>query len=148
MVKKVKGHRFNVPSVAQGGKDAPGVGGTRGVHRWADPGVVTGILRPAGDGVKFQRSAPLRTSNARMTPSGASVRWLSATADPTITRSRTTIGGDVTPYSQCYSGWWRRPTVRSIAPCAAKSSHGRPVRTSSAASRAPTVATKMRSAQG
>jgi len=27
-VKKVEGHRFNVPSVAQGGKDAPGVGGT------------------------------------------------------------------------------------------------------------------------
>jgi len=60
MVKKVKGHRFNVPSVAQGGKDAPGVGGTRGVHRWADPGVVPGILRPAGDGVKApaQRAAP------------------------------------------------------------------------------------------
>jgi len=93
MVKKVTGHRFNVPFVARGGKDVPGVGGTRGVRRWADPGVVPDILRSARDGSKLQRRAPLRTSNARMTPSGASVRWLSATADPTITRSGTTIGG-------------------------------------------------------
>src|SRR5438132_1056880 len=59
------------------------------------------LAAPVGraTGSHFQRSRPVRASNARTTPSGASVRWLSETAAPTMTRPLMTTGGDVTPYS-------------------------------------------------
>lgn len=46
-----------------------------------------------------QRSAPVRTSNARTSPGGASGRSTSATEEPTTTRSPTTVPGEVTLYS-------------------------------------------------
>ena len=45
------------------------------------------------------RGAPVRASNARTTPSDMSTRPLSSIADPTITTSSTTAGGDVMWYS-------------------------------------------------
>src|SRR6476469_1420182 len=68
-----------------------------------------GSFASRGMGSNDHRRAPVRTSNARITPSGASTRWLSGTAEPTITRLPTIVGGEVTPYSQWYSGLCRNP---------------------------------------
>src|SRR5690349_7382669 len=58
-----------------------------------------GSVRSRGIGFQLQRRAPVRASNARTTPLGASTRTLSSTPEPTTTRSPITAGGEVTKYS-------------------------------------------------
>jgi hypothetical protein len=48
-----------------------------------------------GIGSKVQRSAPVRASKPRTSPLAGARRLLSAMADPAITMSPTTAGGDV-----------------------------------------------------
>src|ERR1700755_1325741 len=63
-----------------------------------------------GMGSQLQRSAPVRASNARTTPEGMSTRLLSSIAEPTITRSSITAGGEVMWYHPCgCSPWLRLP---------------------------------------
>nr|MBO2514267.1 hypothetical protein [Gammaproteobacteria bacterium] len=68
-----------------------------------------------------------------------STRLLSATAEPTITRSRYAAGGDVTPYSSGQSGGRRSPSVRSISPLRPNSSQRCPSRRSRQTRRPSTV---------
>src|SRR6266581_6811809 len=89
-------------------------------HAFAAPG----IPGTRAMGSQLQRSFPVRASYARTTPLGALARWLSATEDPTITRSPTTAGGDVTSYSPGYSGVLNRSRVRSTVPRVPKLPHG------------------------
>ncbi len=142
MVKKVKGHRFNVPSVAQGGKDAPGVGGTRGVRRRADPD--GSVLRPARDGVE----APAHGAAPHV-----------ERPDDALGRVGAMVVGHRGPDDHQVSDDDRRgrDTVFPMLFRLVAEAHGqvdRSVRAevvawpSSATSRAPTVATKMRSAHG
>src|ERR1044071_7624597 len=51
-----------------------------------------------GMGSQLQRNAPVRASKARTTPLDMSTLELSLMAEPTITRSSTTAGGDVMWY--------------------------------------------------
>jgi hypothetical protein len=48
-----------------------------------------------GSGSHFQRSLPVRASKARTSPLDMSTRALSSIAEPTITTSSITAGGDV-----------------------------------------------------
>ena len=57
--------------------------------------VVAASVPFGGIGSHFQRKAPERASKARTTPPGMSTRLLSSIADPTITMSSATAGGDV-----------------------------------------------------
>ena len=57
--------------------------------------VVAAFVPFGGIGSHFQRKAPERASKARTTPPGMFTRLLSSIADPTITMSSATAGGDV-----------------------------------------------------
>ena len=58
---------------------------------------------PFGTVWKSQACSPVRTSQARTQPGTASfVMRRSATAEPWITLSRTTIGGEWMPYSSAF----------------------------------------------
>src|ERR1700760_1805263 len=59
-------------------------------------------------GSQLQRGAPVRASNARTTPEGMSARLLSSIAEPTITRSSITAGGEVMWYHPCGCSPWLR----------------------------------------
>jgi hypothetical protein len=89
----------------------------------------------------------VRVSKARTTPLGASIRRLSKTKEPTITRSPITSGAEVTPYSPRKS-CGPAPGLRSTRPFAPKSAQGAPVFASSAISQPSRVAVKMRREQG
>ena len=62
------------------------------------------VSRPASPSCgivwNVQRSAPVRTSNARTSPGGASGRSVSAIEEPTAITSPTTVPGEVTLYSR------------------------------------------------
>jgi len=70
---------------------------------------------------------------------------LSATAEPTTTTPSTTVGGEVSSYSEPNPGAFLNPSRRFTAPRTPKSVHGDPVAASSAISRVSIVATKTRS---
>src|SRR5580692_10728096 len=94
-----------------------------------------------GMGSQLQRSAPLRASKARTTPAGMSTLWLSLIAEPTITTSSITAGGEVMWYQPAlYPGTSRR----LISPPLPKSAQGLPFAASSAMSLASCVASKIR----
>src|SRR5204862_3728827 len=90
--------------------------------------------------------APVRASKARTSPLAGAGLLLSATAEPVMTRSLTTTGGDVTSYAVNSIGGTRRPDRKSMEPLAPKPAHGFPVPASSAKRRASIVAAKMRRA--
>src|SRR6267378_7944845 len=62
-----------------------------------------------GTGSNVHLNAPVRASNPRTSPLAASMRLLSATPEPTTTTPSTTVGGDVSSYSEANVGGFRRP---------------------------------------
>ena len=101
-----------------------------------------------GTGSNVHRSAPVRASNPRTSPLAASIRLLSATAEPTTTTPSTTVGGEVSSYSEANAGAFLNPFAQIHCSAASpKSAHGDPVAASSAMSRVSIVATKIRSEQ-
>ena len=98
-----------------------------------------------GTGSNVQRSAPVRASYARTSPLAASMRLLSATADPTTTTPATTVGGEVSSYSDAKAGGFLNPSRSLTVPAAPKLVQGVPVAASSAINRVSMVARKMRS---
>src|SRR4029077_1530597 len=89
-----------------------------------------------GIGSQLQVSLPVRASNARTSPLAASVHWLSATPEPTITRSPNIAGGEVSSYSHFSCGGLRRPARRSTLPPLPNESTALPVAASTAKRRA------------
>src|SRR2546423_2237910 len=106
-----------------------------------------GLFELWGTGSHVHRSIPVRASNPRTSPLAASMRLLSATAEPTTTTPPTTVGGDVSSYSDAFAGGFRRPVRSWTIPCAPKSGHGVPVSASRAINLVSIVATKTRSEQ-
>src|SRR5262249_1298980 len=102
-------------------------------------------VRLFGIGSQLHLSAPVLASNARTMPLGASARSLSVIAEPTITRSPATAGGEVMWYSPGISFPSRFESV--TCPRSPKSSQGFPVVASSAISRPSFVARNIRRPQ-
>ena len=92
-----------------------------------------------------QRGRPLRASNARTVPSGASTRTLSASDDPTTTTPRPTTGAEVIWTSPGHNSGL--PASSLTSPPAPKSVQGMPDFASSAMTRASLVPMKMRERQ-
>src|SRR5215207_774983 len=105
-------------------------------------------LESCGTGSHVHRNAPVRASYARTSPLAASVRPLSATAEPTTTIPLMIAGGDVTSYSDISDGLFRSDPRRSTVPAAPNPSHSVPRSASSAMRRPSIVAMKIRRAQG
>ena len=91
-----------------------------------------------GTGSQAHTSAPVRASNARTTPPGESMRRLSSTIAPTITRGRRSPRAARSRRTRRARAR-RCPAPRSTLPPAPKSAHGTPVAASSAISRASSV---------
>src|SRR5687767_8527766 len=79
-----------------------------------------------GIGCHVHRSAPVRASKARTSPLAGAGRELSAIDEPTITRSLTTTGGDVTWYAAGNAAGMRSPSRRPMVPSTPKAAHGLP----------------------
>src|SRR3954467_10957939 len=99
-----------------------------------------------GTGSQVQRRAPVRASKPRTSPLAASMLLLSATAEPTTTTPFTTVGGEVSSYSDANVGGLRRPLRSCTCPRLPKSVHGAPLAASSAIKRVSIVATNTLSA--
>ena len=92
-----------------------------------------------------QTSRPLRASYARTAPDAWMRRISSQIDEPTITTSPTTVGGEVSLYSQG-SVTFSIPSRRSTSPLRPKSAQPRPVAASSEIRRASSVARNTRRA--